>query len=118
MNNKKLSFGPAVLTLIAGLVSTAAAQQPIYKAPTSSDWTALAKLPDFSGVWERGGGGGGGGGGQRASQAPAGERGAAPQAAAAGQRRGGTAVPAGPSLTPQYEAMRRAAASAPQPEDN
>ena len=30
--------------------------------PTAADWTALAELPDFNGVWERGGGGGGRGG--------------------------------------------------------
>src|SRR5262245_45047816 len=72
------------------------AQQPIYKAPTAADWTALSKLPDFSGVWERGGGGGRGG--------------------AAGQRAGGGR--GGPSFTPKYEAMRAAVAKAPQPEDN
>jgi hypothetical protein len=66
------------------------AQQAIYKSPTSADWAALAKLPDFSGVWERGGGGGGRGGGRGA----------------------------GPALTREYEAMRAAAVKAPQPEDN
>ena len=75
----------------------ALAQQPIYKAPTAADWNALSKLPDFSGVWERGAGGGG--------------RGAA---RGAGPRGRG----AGPSFTPKYEALRAAAAKAPQPEDN
>jgi hypothetical protein len=36
------------------------AQWAVYKKPTAEDWAALAKLPDFSGVWERGGGGRGG----------------------------------------------------------
>ena len=69
-----------------------AQQQPIYKAPTAADWSALARLPDFSGVWERGGGGGG--------------------------RAGGRGRAAGPSFTPKYEALRAAAAGAPPPEDN
>src|SRR6185503_5675956 len=95
----------------AALGWPAFAQQPIYKAPTAADWSALSKLPDFSGVWERGGGGGRG-----ATAAPAGgrgnvpARGAAPGAGARGR--------GGPSLTPQYEALRVAAAKAPQPEDN
>ena len=56
---------------------TAAAKTP---PPTAADWSALAKLPDFNGVWEIGGGGGGRG------------RGAAPQ---------------GPSLTPAAAAKRK-----------
>ncbi len=36
-----LSFGPA-----------AAAQAVVRAAPTAADWTALAKRPDFTGVWE------------------------------------------------------------------
>ena len=77
-----------------------AQQQPVYKAPTAADWGALSKLPDFSGVWERGGGGGGRGA----------ARGAAPGAGARGR--------GGPSFTPEYEAKRAAAARVPQPEDN
>jgi hypothetical protein len=73
--------------VIAGLVTSTIAighaqTEHVYKAPTPADWTALAKLPDFSGVWEAGGGGGGGRGG----------RGAAP---------------AGPQLTPAAEARRK-----------
>jgi hypothetical protein len=104
MDNQKLvnHIACAVLFTVA-LGWRAFAQQPIYKAPAPADWSALSKLPDFSGVWERGGGGGGGRG-----NAPA--RGAAPGAGARGR--------GGPSFTPKYEAMRAAAASAPQPEDN
>lgn len=32
----------------------------VTRAATAEDWAALANLPDFTGVWERGGGGGGG----------------------------------------------------------
>jgi len=66
----------------------APAPAPARRAPTASDWAALAKLPDFTGVWEIGGGGGGGGG-----------RGG-------GRGRAGGA-PQGPSLTPEYEARRK-----------
>ena len=63
-------------------IAIAHAQTAVYKPPTAAEWTALAKLPDFSGVWEIGGGGGGRGGG-----------------------RGG--APAGPQLTPAAEARRK-----------
>ncbi len=63
------------------LLSVVEAQDAVYRAPAAADWAALAKLPDFSGVWEAGGGGGGGRG------------------------RGGP--PAGPQLTPAAEARRR-----------
>ena len=96
----------ASLWLILGTISIA--QQFVSKAPTPADWAALAKLPDFSGVWERAGVGGGGN--PVFGTAPAPGRGAAPQRGARGT--------AGPSFTPQYEAMRAAAARAPQPEDN
>ena len=107
----RLALAGAALT-VAVIGATALAQQWTYKAPTPADWAALAKLPDLSGVWERGGGGGGG---QRANQnaaAPAAGRGAAaPPRGGAGGGRGG------PSFTPKYEALRAAAAKAPQPED-
>jgi hypothetical protein len=59
-------------------VSAASAQWAVYEKPTAADWAALAALPDFSGVWERGGGGGGrgrgagrgGGGGSALSPTP------------------------------------------------
>src|SRR5215475_2840247 len=115
-----------ILFVLAAL----AGQQNVYKAPTAADWAAMARLPDFNGVWERGTVGTGGNSnaafGQqptRGNQPPAGATGAAPQrGAAGGQRAGGGAgrgtAPRGPSFTPQYEAMRAAAARQPQPEDN
>jgi hypothetical protein len=125
MNNKTKLVSRLTLAaaLLVALGCFAIAQQAIYKAPTAADWAAMAKLPDFSGVWERGGGGGGGGG-QRATQnaAPAAGRGAAGRGAAgnAGNagNAGGRGGRGGPSFTPQYEAMRAAAAKAPQPEDS
>jgi len=114
----RLQLALAAAAFAAAATGTALSQQWVYKAPTPADWAALAKLPDFSGVWERGGGGGGGG--QRAAQpaAPAagGQRGAEGRGAAApgggaGRGRGG------PALTPEYEARRKAVLSAPQPED-
>ena len=104
-----LSVFCASLWLILGTI--AIAQQFVSKAPTPADWAALAKLPDFSGVWERTGVGGGGN--PVFGTPPAAGRGAAPQRGAQGPRGA-----AGPSFTPQYEAMRAAAARAPQPEDN
>jgi hypothetical protein len=108
--------------------SLALAQSATLKAPTAADWTALAKLPDFTGVWETGGGGGAPQrGAARAGGAPpadagagAGNRGAgAPPPAAA--RRGGAGAAAGrgggPSLTPEYAAKRTALLANP-PEDS
>src|SRR5437763_215565 len=118
----------------AAIGGTAVGQESIYKAPTPADWAAMAKLPDFSGVWERGGGGGGGNAAfgtapaaPRGNQPPAANanRGAAPQApqrgaaaGAGGQRAARGGGQRGPSFTPKYEAMRAAAARGPQPEDN
>jgi len=68
----------------------ASAQKAAPKPPTEADWTAIARLPDFTGVWEIGFG------------APAG-RGGAP----AGRGRAG-GPPAGPQLTPAYAEKRRA----------
>src|SRR2546423_14449254 len=85
MNNKKrirFEILAAALLVSLALVSIATAQQFITKAPTAADWAAMAKLPDFNGVWERGGGGGGAAprGNQAAPAAPAGGAvGAAPQ---------------------------------------
>jgi len=74
-----LSSGVAVLVMLAAVPATAQTAAAKPAAPTAADWSALAKLPDFSGVWEIGGGGGRG-------------RGAAPQ---------------GPSLTPAAAAKRK-----------
>jgi len=74
----------------------ALAQKFTSKAPTAADWAALAKLPDFSGVWELTFGGGGGRGARGA---------AVPR------------LPAGPSLTPEYAAKKKAL-EANAPEDN
>jgi len=84
----------ALIAILLSLESFAFAQKPVRKAPTAADWSAMAKLPDFSGVWETAPGGRGGGRGTAAA------KGAAP---------GGRA--AGPSLTPAYAAK----AQTPQP---
>ncbi|HEY4361968.1 MAG TPA: hypothetical protein VGN17_13405 [Bryobacteraceae bacterium] len=106
-------------------------QSPVRKAPTAEDWAAMAKLPDFNGVWEVAMGGGGGGRGAAPAggaagrgAAPAG-RGAAPggapaaggaaaggRGAAGGGRGGGRGGAAGPSLTPEYAAKQKAEAAA------
>jgi hypothetical protein len=62
-----------ILTQVALLVvaGPAGAQWAVYDKPDAGDWAALADLPDFSGVWERGGGGGfGRGGGTPLSPTP------------------------------------------------
>jgi hypothetical protein len=69
--------------------AAAAAQKFTSRAPTAADWAALAKLPDFTGVWE----------------ISPGSRGAA------------GAAPSRPSFTPAYEAKRKAYLAAP-PEDS
>src|SRR5215472_17619906 len=59
------------------------------KPPTAADWTALAKLPDFTGVWEAALGGGGRGNARGAADgAPAT---GAPGRRAAGRGRGAAA---------------------------
>ena len=87
-----------ILTLSVGvlLASTAFAQWAVYEKPTAQDWAALASLPDFSGVWERGGGGRGGAARGRGAGAAGGSRGALPG------RGGGSTL----SPTPEYAALR------------
>ena len=114
--------------IVVGAATAGAQNNFIYKAPTAADWAALAKLPDFSGVWEVGfgpppGGGAGRGaavppgraGGGRDGAPPAGGpgggrgRGEAPPAAGPGPARGGRGLggPAGPQLTAAAEARRK-----------
>src|SRR5438552_3351314 len=76
----------------------AAAQKPAPKPPTETDWTALAKLPDFTGVWEVGLGGPPPG---RGTGAPV------PPPFRGGRGRAGGS-PAGPQLTSAYAEKRRA----------
>jgi hypothetical protein len=82
----------------AGMSVIVVAQRP---APTAADWSSLAKLPDFNGVWELSFG------------APP-PRGGAPAAPGRGGRGRGLA---GPSLTPEYAAKKRAFDAHP-PEDS
>jgi hypothetical protein len=99
-----------VFTAAALLVSQLAFAQDApkkYKAPTVADWTAVGKLPDFTGVWEipmGGGGRGGAGRGAAAAGAPGAARGGAP-AAAPGRAGRGMAAP--PQLTPEYAAKAK-----------
>src|SRR5262245_42472147 len=96
MNNAKKfrSEIVAYLVIVVGVGVPALAQQFVSKAPTAADWAALAKLPDFNGVWERSGVGGGGNpafgtatpAAPRGDQPPAGNRGGA------GPQRGGPAM--------------------------
>jgi hypothetical protein len=87
------------------------AQDFITKSPTAADWAAMAKLPDFNGVWEAGGAPRGGGPGPGAPRAgapgapPAGP--AAPRAGGPGGGRGGRGGGAAMQLTPEAEAHRK-----------
>jgi hypothetical protein len=108
---------------MAASVAIVSAQDWKTKPPTAADWAAVAKLPDFTGVWEAGtvGRGGGAGGAAAAARlgAPGGAQTGAPgtpgaptggAAAGGGGRPGGAARgggPAGPQLTPAYAAKKR-----------
>jgi len=101
----------AALTTGAGSSPAYAQNTFIYKAPTAADWAALAKLPDFSGVWEVGFGpppaAARGGRDAGAAAPPAGAGGGRGAGAAGGGRgRGGFG---GPQLTPAAEARRKEA---------
>jgi len=112
-----LGAAPA-LGIMAAFGAVALGQSPVRKAPTAEDWAAMAKLPDFNGVWEVAMGGGGraaapaGGGAAAAGRgaAPAAPAGGAAAAPAAGRGRagGGRGAAAGPSLTPEYAAKQKA----------
>ena len=101
----------------AGLVvvgAAMAADAPKSRAPTAADYAALAKLPDWSGVWEPDWRGehraiearaGGAPGGARVGGPPAGDArgGSAPAGGARFGGRGG-----GPQLTPEFQAKMAA----------
>lgn len=72
----------AVAIASAALGGNAVAQGRPSKAPGAADWAALARLPDFVGVWEITFGGAG--------------------------ARGGRGAVVGPSLTPAYAAKKKA----------
>jgi len=98
-----LNAGKILLGVIAGLLFfglTAAAQKTARPAPAAADWAALAKLPDFNGVWE-------------VAPPSATGRGAGPARA-----RGVAGGAAAPALTPAYAAKALAMASQPKAEDN
>jgi hypothetical protein len=115
---RQIVFGFLIASLALATVASAqsAGQRVVRKAPTAADWDAIAKLPDFTGVWEAGGGGGGGGGRGAAGAAaatqgaaPAGAQGAAPAARGGGRGGRGGGGRGGPSLTPEYAAKAAAA---------
>jgi len=109
MNRTTLMFAAALAVGAPAGGPIVVAQSFTPKPPTAADWAALARLPDFNGVWEIGLGGGGG----RAGAPPPAAGGAATGAgragagAGAGRGRGGGAA-AGPALTPDYAAKRKA----------
>jgi hypothetical protein len=132
--SKDFLISAAAIVFAVSISSMAAAQQFVTKKPTTEDWAALAKLPDFNGVWERGGGAPRGGGGQAgnataprggaagaprgagpAAGAPAANAPAAAQRGGGGGRGGGRG--GGMQLNPEYEAKSRAY-QANAPEDN
>lgn len=86
---------PALLAAFLAAAPLIAAEKFTRKPPTPEDWTALAKLPDFTGVWEVMMGG----------PPRAGGRGAAPAAPRARAPR------PQPSLTPEYAAKAKAEAA-------
>ena len=96
----RAGFAAGVAVAVAVAVTAVEAQNAIYKAPTPADWAALAKLPDFSGVWEIG-----------RAPAPAAAPGPAEgRAGGAPGRTGGAGrggAPAAPQLTPAAEAKRK-----------
>ena len=91
-------IGALLLGLGTALVATSASTQwAVYEQPTAEDWAALAELPDFSGVWERGGGRG------RGAAAGAGR---AAGAGAGGGRAAGGGGRGVASPTPEYATLR------------
>jgi hypothetical protein len=112
MSRRWTRVGTLMAALLISGVAGSHAQQTARPAPTAADWASLAKLPDFTGVWELSFGGPPPRGaapaapGARGGPAgPAGQRGGADAAAARGRGRG---FAAGPSLTPEYAAKKKA----------
>ena len=56
-STRSIFFGILAASLTFG--PSAVAQAVVRPVPTAADWAALAKRPDFTGVWETGGGGAG-----------------------------------------------------------
>jgi hypothetical protein len=96
-SSRKIRRTALAVLLTAAVAGIAEGQTP-RSAPTAADWAALAKLPDFTGVWE-------------VSFGPPGGR----SGAGRGARAGGP--PAGPQLTPAYAEKRRVRMANP-PEDS
>ncbi len=101
-----LSWFVACTLACLGAVAVAAAQQaqpsrPARRAPTAADWARVARLPDFTGVWEL-----------PLGPPPRGGAARGADAAARGRGRGF----GGPSLTPEYAAKKKAFDANP-PED-
>jgi hypothetical protein len=113
-------IGFAFLAAAVAMGTVAVAQKVARKAPTAEDWTAVAKLPDFTGVWEIGLGGGGGAGRAGRGAPPAAPTapgaGAAPAAGRAGGRGAGRG--GGPSLTPAYADKAKTQPATPPAEEN
>jgi hypothetical protein len=96
---------------VAGAVAGVSAQEWKTKSATAADWAAMAKLPDFNGVWEAGRAPGAApAAGARAGGATPNQTGGAARGGGAPGARGGGA-PAGPQLTPAYAAQRQQLAS-------
>ena len=106
MAMKKTILARCLLVSFLGFAVCAVvvAQQTPRPAPTAADWANLAKLPDFTGVWELSFG----------APPPRGGAPVGPAAAGRGRGRGGAA---GPSLTPEYAAKKKAFDANP-PEDS
>ncbi len=118
-STRNFFFG--ILAASMTFVPPAAGQAVVRAAPTAADWSALAKRPDFTGVWETAPGGGRGGGGRGAAPAAGAPGTAAPAArggAPAGRAARGGAQGGGPSLTPAYAAKAQAQATQSKAEDN
>ena len=113
-------IGFAFLAAAVAMGTVAVGQKVARKAPTAEDWTALAKLPDFTGVWEIGLGGGGGAGRAGRGAPPAAPAapgaGVAPAAGRAGGRGAGRG--GGPSLTPAYADKAKTQPATPPAEEN